>query len=243
MRFTRPHRTTGRSGCQRIRTRGLSLVEVMIAIAILSIALVALLTKVHGAIDTARVTEYQNAARELAKQLLADIEAGTVEDVMDGMNGNFGDPRGSYPEITWMIGRGDSSTVGMSTNPADVRRLYDKRASSDNPFGLPADTDVTTPADPNTEEPLTRVRIVVNFPTSDPEKVGTFMIERMLPTECVNGTRGLQDKKEKDAGLAAQEAKSGAPATPPAGGGGGNNRGSGGPGGAPSGFSSGLSKP
>jgi type II secretory pathway pseudopilin PulG len=180
----------------------------MIAIAVLSVALVALLTKIHGSIDTARVTEYQNAARELAKQLMSDIEAGTVEDVVDGMSGNFGDPRGNYPELTWVLGRGETSAVGTTGNPADSRKLYDKRPTADNPFGT-QDPSATDPAAAETEEPFTRVRILVNYPTADPERIGAFTLEKMLPTECVNGTRGLQDKKEKDAGLAAQEQKTG----------------------------------
>lgn len=207
--------------------RGLSLVEVMIAIALLSIALVTLLSKIHGSIDLAKVAEYQNAARELAKQLMADIEAGTVEDVLDGTTGNFGDPRGNYPELTWMIGRGDSSSIGSDTlQNANNARLYDKRATSGNPFGIdPSLVDPYDEAAQSADEPFTRIRIVVSFPTTDPEKLGTFVLEKMLPTECVNGTRGLLDKKEKDAAAAA----SGQPAGSPAGGsGGGGNSGQGG---------------
>jgi prepilin-type N-terminal cleavage/methylation domain-containing protein len=189
------------------KIRGLSLVEVMIAIALLSIALVTLLTKIHGSMDLAKVTEYQNAARELSKQLMADIEAGTVEDVLDGMTGNFGDPRGAYPELTWMIGRGDSSTVGAeSLKNATGSRLYDKRASDSNPFGIhdPAlDPYANITDQSQAEDPFTRVRIVVSYPTPDPDRMGTFTIEKMLPTECVNGSRGLQDKKDKDAQAAA----------------------------------------
>ena len=56
------------------------------------------------------------------------------------------------------------------------------------------------------------MRIVVSYPTGDPDKPGTFTLEKMLPTECVNGTRGLQDKKDKDAQAAQSEAGGGAPA-------------------------------
>jgi prepilin-type N-terminal cleavage/methylation domain-containing protein len=195
-------------------TRGLSLIEVMIAIALLSIALITLISKVHGSMDLARVTEYQNAARELAKELMSDIEAGTVEDVLDGLTGNFGDPRGNYSELTWVIGRGDSSSVGAQMfQDSAGSRLYDKRSSDGNPFGSsdPAN-DPYANTNNNADDPLTRVRIVVSYPTGDPDKPGTFTLEKMLPTECVNGTRGLQDKKDKDAQAAQSEAGGGAPA-------------------------------
>jgi prepilin-type N-terminal cleavage/methylation domain-containing protein len=196
------HKITSRANS---KIRGLSLVEVMIAIALLSIALISLMTKIHDSIDLARISEYQNASRDLAKQLMADIEAGTVEDVLDGLNGNF-ENRG-YSEITWMIGRGDASTIGADT-ATNTRKLYDTRASDTNPFGQ----QVPIGEDPNinteTDEACTRVRIVVTYPTVTSEKFGTFTLEKMLPTACVNGTQGIREQQEKDQAAAAAEAKS-----------------------------------
>lgn len=180
--------------------------EVMIAIAILSMVLIALMSKVHGCIDTARVTEYQNAAREFSKELLAEIEGGLIEGLQNGSQGNFND-RG-YPEITYAVGLGESSSVGSnmmsnSNNGEPQRKMYEKKTdisdrrqdynSYDDPAYDPNSTDPSL-----SEEPYTRVRVVVNYPTDDPDRTGSFILERMVPTECTQGTSGINKKKEKE---------------------------------------------
>lgn len=185
------------------RLAGLSLVEVLIAIAILSVALVAMMAKVHGCIDTAHVTEFQNASREFAKELMADVEAGTIEGLQNGTQGNFAD-RG-YPQITYVVGLGENSSVGsnlFSSSNEPQRKMYEKPNRNDYESGNyqePAyDTTDTSQDSEVAEEPYTRVRIVVTYPLDDPERMGNFVIERMIPTECTQGTAGINRKKERD---------------------------------------------
>jgi prepilin-type N-terminal cleavage/methylation domain-containing protein len=194
-----------RSPAQSVISRaGLSLVEVLIAIALLSIALITLMSKVHGCIDTAHVTEYQNAARELAKGMISDIEAGLVEGLFNGAQGTFEDK--GYPQITYAVGFGDSSSVGTnlmsSGGTANNRRLFDDRQSRYDGVRNEELEEVkpdSTDTDPTlSEEPYMRVRVVVTFPTADPDRTGSFILERMVPTECTQGASGIQKKKEKD---------------------------------------------
>ncbi|MBI3817620.1 MAG: prepilin-type N-terminal cleavage/methylation domain-containing protein [Planctomycetes bacterium] len=197
---------------------GLSLIEVMIAIAILSIVLIALIERVHGCIDTAHTTEYQSAAREFAKELMSEIEAGLVDGLQNGTQGNFGDR--NYEQITYVIGLGESSTVGsnsMNDNGATTaRRMYekDKTPFSNTNTNIDNKVDSTDPnntSDPSlSEEPFTRIRIVVTYPSNNPEHPGTYTLERMVPTECSQGTNGISKKKDKDA--AAEKANEGKPA-------------------------------
>lgn len=183
---------------------GLSLIEVMIAIALLSIALMTLMSKVHGCMDTAHVTEYQNASRELAKGLMAEVEAGLVEGLFNGAEGNFADK--GYPQISFAIGLGDSSSVGssyMSNSNNSSKRAFDNRMNpydgiKNDELDTTQDVDATDTDPALSEEPFMRVRIVIMFPSANPEKLGSFIYERMVPTECTQGTAGIQRKKEKD---------------------------------------------
>ncbi|MFN0206075.1 MAG: type II secretion system protein [Planctomycetota bacterium] len=195
---------------------GLSLIEVMIALALLSIALITLMSKVHGCMDTAHVTEYQNASRELAKGLMADVEAGLVEGLFNGAQGNFEDK--GYPQISYVVGFGDTSSVGSNyiTNGYDPSKKpfnnltnpYDGVKNDD--LDLTRDVDATDTDPSLSEEPFMRVRIVITFPSANPEKPGVFIYERMVPTECTQGTAGIQRKKEKDAEASASSDAAGA---------------------------------
>jgi prepilin-type N-terminal cleavage/methylation domain-containing protein len=190
---------------RRCGDRGLSLVEVMIALGLLSVALIALISKVHGCIDTARVTEYQNAAREYAKELMAEIEAGTIDGLFDGAVGDFAD-RG-YPHLRYAVRIGESS----SASPLDEESqqgLYKQTQASASASEAP-DPKETSAAD----EPYTRIQITVEYPTAEGDKAATFILEKMVPTECTQGSRGIEEKRKKDADAAAAESS----APPPSG--------------------------
>ncbi len=201
--------------------------EVMIAIALLSFALITLISKVHGCTDTARVTEYQNAAREFAKELMAEIEAGTIDGLFDGHSGDFSD-RG-YPHLKFVVGLGESS--GVATPGLDPTVSGNQTAL----YEVPRDPWEVDPAlDPTaedtTEEPYTRVRIVVQYPTANDDITGVFTLERMVPTENSKGSRGLDEKKERDAERALRESTGNA--SPGASSAGGTGSGGGGGGGS-----------
>jgi len=202
----------------RVREAGLSLVEVLIAVALLSAVLVTLIMKVHDCIDTARVTENQNAAREYSKELMAQVEAGLIDGLIDGYQGDFSEQ--GYPQIRYSIGLGENSQVALQTsvdNPNatnDRRRLYTKQANDGG--WIPMNGNINDPSPTTTdeenqmEEPFTRVRIAVQFPTSDDEKFGMFVLERLVATECTKGAAGLREKAQKDSAAAQAEESAGA---------------------------------
>lgn len=183
---------------RRVGSEGLSLVEVMISVALLSVVLVALIGKVHNCIDTSHETEFQSASREFAKGMMGDIEAGVIDGLFNGSSGNFAD-RG-YPQIQYMVGFGESSSVSATSTGDPIRKMYEKPRDPNavydpttDPANDPNSTDPTV-----SEEPYMRVRVVVTYPTSDPDRTGSFTLERMVPTECTQGTSGIQRKRDKE---------------------------------------------
>ena len=187
------------------RDAGLSLIEVMIAVALLSVALVALIGKVHGCIDTARVTEAQNASREYATELLAEIEAGLVDSLFDGYLGDFADK--GYPQLRYVVRLGEgASEATQDATGEEEGELY--RATSVAASANPEETDEDV-----ADEPFTRVRVTVEYPLPDGERIGTFTLEKRIATERTEGARGIEEKKQRDAEAAAAGAS-----TPPAGG-------------------------
>lgn len=207
---------------RRADARGLSLIEVMIALALLSVALIALIAKIHDCIDTARVTEYQNASREYAKELMGEIEAGTVDGLFDGFIGDFSD-RG-YPQLRYTIRMGESSTTDATTE--EPRGLYEKPNAGTGTMAPLAGTPDPNADEANNdvEEPFTRVQIAVDFPTVNDESRGVFLYEKKLPTANTKGSRGLEEKRERDA----EKAASDVPVEPTAGAGPGGKTGAGG---------------
>lgn len=76
--------------------RGFTLLEVMIALAILAIAMTSLFGSQSQALSLAIEAKFNGAAAFLAQEKLAEYEAGVVE--MVSGEGDFGEP---FPGFTW----------------------------------------------------------------------------------------------------------------------------------------------
>ena len=90
-------------------SRGFTLLEVMVAVAILAIALVAILKANLQTIDTLVETRERTTVSLLAASKMAEVEAVGAAD-WSGIQGDFGD---DYPGFTWQV----------ETAPTEVDRL------------------------------------------------------------------------------------------------------------------------
>ncbi len=79
---------------------GFTLVEVVIAIAILALVLVPLLGSVSHGLKTVRMAKTRSVAFRLAQDKMAEIEMLPVPDAEGTESGDFGD---EYPDYRWEI--------------------------------------------------------------------------------------------------------------------------------------------
>ena len=89
--------------------RGFTLLEVMVAVAILAIALVAILKANVQSLDTLAATREGTTASLLAASKMAEVEAVGAADWSD-FQGDFGE---DYPSFNWKV----------ETAPTEVERL------------------------------------------------------------------------------------------------------------------------
>jgi len=92
------------------KTAGFTLLEVMVAVAILAIALVAILKSSAQSLDVLGASQRGTTATLLAASKLAEVEAAGVEQWND-YQGDFGD---EYADFSWEI----------DTEPISVEGLY-----------------------------------------------------------------------------------------------------------------------
>ena len=106
------------------RTPGFSLLEVMVAVAIIAIALTAVFGSQSQSVSLAGEVKFNTTAPLLAQARIAEIELEKVEDLISD-SGDFGE---DYPEYTW------ESTVGdvhfdSPENVSDHLRQIDLKVS------------------------------------------------------------------------------------------------------------------
>lgn len=89
--------------------RGFTLLEVMVAVAILAIALVAILKANVQSLDTLIETKERTTVSMLAASKMAEVEAVGAADWSE-FQGDFGE---DYPDFTWRV----------ETAPTEVERL------------------------------------------------------------------------------------------------------------------------
>jgi general secretion pathway protein I len=83
-----------------VRWRGFTLLEVMIAMAILAITLVALYQSQSQSISMASDSRFLTTASLLAQSRMAEIDAAADPRAVVSANGDFGD---DYPGYTWRL--------------------------------------------------------------------------------------------------------------------------------------------
>ena len=85
--------------------KGFSLLEVMVAMALIAIALVAALGLQSRSLSLAEEAKFDTTESLLAQQKIAEIESGNVEDLTDS-SGDFGD---DFPGYQWKLSIQNSS--------------------------------------------------------------------------------------------------------------------------------------
>jgi type II secretion system protein I len=158
--------------------RGFTLVEVLLALSILAFGLVSVMVARGRAVETAVVARNLKIARLLAENLLAEIESGLREDLVDGMVGDFAEQ--GLPAFEWRVFIGEDSVAAASEAKDDqslagyyAEKEADRRRREDAGEEIPP-------------EPTTPVAVRVSFPTLAETK-GSFLLEGRVDTNVLEG--------------------------------------------------------
>jgi general secretion pathway protein I len=91
--------TQNRYDPQRSKNRGFTLVEVLVAMAVIAIVVIAIFKMNAQTIDMTNITRFYTVAPLLAQAKLAEIESKTMADVTNDA-GDFGE---KHPGFSWQI--------------------------------------------------------------------------------------------------------------------------------------------
>ena len=101
------------------REYGFSLLEVMVAIAIIAIALTAVLGSQSQSISLASDARFNTTAPLLAKGKMAEIEAMNLEDLKSD-SGDFGE---AFSDYTWDLKVNEMNSVGTKNNLNSIKQI------------------------------------------------------------------------------------------------------------------------
>lgn len=104
MKVLRENMSTGKGKQPDKTSKGFTLMEVMIAMVILAVALVAVFQSQSHSISLATDSRFMTTAALLAQSKMAEVEAGSILDT-NSKDGDFGT---DYPEYTWHLEIGDT---------------------------------------------------------------------------------------------------------------------------------------
>ena len=180
-------------------SRGFTLAEVLLAVAILAFGLVSVMVARTRAVETAFVARNLKVARMLAEGLLADIESGLHEDLVDGASGDFTEAK--HPEVEWRVFVGDES-VAAAYETKDDQSLAGFFAEKE---AKRRETQSSGEEPP--KEATTPLAVRVTFPTLDEER-GVYTLEARVDTKAIDGV------DEKDEAAAGQSPGATPPGTP-----------------------------
>ncbi|HKB14410.1 MAG TPA: hypothetical protein VKF62_00010, partial [Planctomycetota bacterium] len=185
---------------------GFTLAEVLLAVAILAFGLVSVMVARGRAVETAFVARNLKVARQLAEGLLAEIQSGLHEDLLDGASGDF--TEANYPAFEWRVFVGDESVAAAYESKDDESLagfFADKEA---------ARREAEASGEDLPPEPNTSVAVRVTFPTLGQER-GVFTLEARVETAAIDGEEGEGTTE----GAAGAQGTTGPPASPSSGGG------------------------
>jgi hypothetical protein len=149
----------------------MSLLEVLVAIALLGTVFALLMQAQRGSLVKAASARSQSIAARLGEQMIHRIEAGMVQDLQDGYEGDFSED--GFGQFTYLIGIGDGSD--FSSGPLDqseaVLREFRKRAEEE-------DEDKVLPE-------KTRLYLTISFPSHRDESSESFQIETLVDSWAI----------------------------------------------------------
>ncbi len=171
------------------RSRGFTLAEVAVTIAVVGLALVWMLQALNAAKLTAAYTRNLKLARELALLTLGQIEAGLyLEEVGDErIDGTYAEQ--GYPDFHFEAVFGDENLRPSEEDPSFDNWRQQELEAEDDP-----DAD-------EVEQPYEKVQVRVTFPPIQDLK-NELVIERWLPWTQLHPP----EETEQDAGAAAPDA-------------------------------------
>ncbi len=154
--------------------RGFTLLEIMVALALLATVFVLVMQAQRQAIAQAADARSQSIAARLGAQFLHRVEAGMVPDLHDGYSGDFSEE--GYGSFTYVVGLGDGSR--FASGPLDESeaawREFKRRIEEE------ADEDEVLP-------PETRVFLTISYPAFGPsEEPRTYAIETLVDSWAIH---------------------------------------------------------
>jgi len=111
------------------KKNGFTLLEVMIAMAILAITLVVVFQSQSQSISMAGRARFETTASFLAQSKIAEIEAAEAENVVSG-SGNFGD---DFPDYSWQVNVTEAKIELLKKIEV---KIVNERITSNNSFRL-----------------------------------------------------------------------------------------------------------
>ena len=103
---------------RKTRARGFTLLEVLVAVAILAIAMVAILKANVQSLDKLTRSRETNTASLLAASKLAEVEAAGAANWRE-LQGDFGE---DYPDYTWEVETSSTEVEGLIRVAVSVQR-------------------------------------------------------------------------------------------------------------------------
>ena len=220
--------------CIHGHSRGFTLLEVLVAIAILSICILSLVGVRTDALATAVRTRDHRLARELAEKKLAEVESGTLEMRESGVEHTFE----KYPKFSWTILIGDESAdqdeLEQTSNQDQVagtdkaswlqQRQDEARRKREERLTQSGGAATASAADPQavredplkklqqqdtvpTEDDLETVVVVVKYPELSPETAKKGVARYTLKTKVSTlALSGLTSKQADEKAASAGEA-------------------------------------
>lgn len=109
--------------------RGFTLLEVMIAMAILATTLVVVFQSQSQSVSMASIARFETTASLLAQAKMSEIEAASPEDVISD-NGDFG---GDFPDYSWQV---DVTETELENLKKIEVKIVNEKMTSNNSFRL-----------------------------------------------------------------------------------------------------------
>jgi general secretion pathway protein I len=108
----------GRRGKNRLQAKGFTLIEIMVAIAVVAAVFVSVYKLFSQAVTADGVARFYTVAPLLAQQKMAEISGGVIS-ADDGGSGSFKD----YPGYSWQVSALEVTSESLKTAVSDMKQV------------------------------------------------------------------------------------------------------------------------
>lgn len=156
----------------RRRQSGMTLLEVMVALVMLATVFVLLTQVQRSSVAKAANARSQSIAARLGEQMIHRIEAGMVQDLQDGYEGDFSEE--GFGNFTFLIGLGDGSEFagGALDETEEVLRRFRQQVDDEN-------EDEVLPE-------KTRIYLTISYPSYADDSRESFQIETLVDSWAID---------------------------------------------------------